>query len=160
MLKLSVSTTLIIIASFAVSGCGEAVDPGPPRFPISGTVTLDGDSDLHGTLFFVPLDGGPGTSCMIEGGAFSSTDPGAVAGPQGVTVEIFDGPREEDGDHELKGTALVSSTIAEGGSSDISITLKAEDIKTEEQLEKEAQRRKILERRRERGEGQSDRSKI
>lgn len=160
MLKLSVSNLLTVVVSFAVSGCGEAIDPGPPRFPISGIVTLDGAADLYGTLFFVPLDGGPGTSCMIEGGAFSATDPGAVAGPQGVTVEIFEGPGDEDGEHELKGTAVISSTIAEGGSSDILITLKAEDLKSEEQLEKAAQRRKMLERRRERGEGQSDRSPI
>ena len=161
MLKSSMFATLILTLSFAASGCGgEAVDSGPPRFPISGVVTLDGEPVEYGSLFFVPVDGGPGTSCMIQSGGFSAADPGAVSGAQGVNVEIFDGPPDEDGEREVKGIAVVSSTIAEGGSSDLLITLTSEDIKTEAQLDKESAILKKKERGRERGDGEDDRSEI
>lgn len=124
-LLLAASTLLVSLTT----GCGATVDPGPPRFPAAGIVTIDGVPVSSGSLALRPKQG-PTTDCEIEAGKFSAGDLGAVPGPQKVSIYISDWSDGEDG------IGIVSITIPEAGDTEISISLGKEDVLTEDQLER------------------------
>ena len=88
------------------SGCGNTVD-GPARFPLEGTVTVDGEPVPFGQIAFLPQGGGGMTSVGIVDGYYSAPPKGAVGGGQTVTVTLYSASPSSDGDEEpeVLGTA-------------------------------------------------------
>jgi hypothetical protein len=78
------SLLLIGMVSMILSGCEEA---GPKMFPVSGTVTWQGQALPTGQIVFLPLDKNvPGSSGNIEQGKFFSK---ASAGKTQVQIFAF-----------------------------------------------------------------------
>lgn len=65
---LSGSCALLVLANF--SGC----EKQPARFPVAGTVLIDGQPLTEGTLRFVPESGRPFTSSIASDGSFTLTE--------------------------------------------------------------------------------------
>lgn len=76
-------TTLGILGS--VTGCSRAGDSSPPRFPVQGTVKLDGDPLPEGRITFRSLDSGLANESPIHNGQFSGK---VVPGAQRVEVSV------------------------------------------------------------------------
>lgn len=51
----------------ALIGCG---DPGPPRLPVAGSITLDGKPLASGSVVFAPLDGMTAAVAEVKDGAY------------------------------------------------------------------------------------------
>ena len=80
---LAASVALTLMMS---PGCGG--ESGPPRLPISGRVTLDGQPLSTGAVTLIPTGSGPAVGGTIEGGTFAlgrSDGPG----PGTYKVEIM-----------------------------------------------------------------------
>lgn len=117
----------LVVTVMMLAGCGGAADDGPPRFPVEGTVKVDGTAVANGQISFLPADGGGMTSFQIADGKFSSASKGAVGGPQKVTITLFDGPAgdgDDDAEVEETGVATTTATISDG-SEPIDIVLKS-----------------------------------
>jgi hypothetical protein len=57
---------LFALLMTSVSGCSD----GPQRLPVSGTVRLDGQPLVSGSLLMTPLKSGPVAGCDIKDGRF------------------------------------------------------------------------------------------
>jgi hypothetical protein len=66
-------------------GCSGCSDPGPKRFPISGTVTLDGQPLDRATLILTPQGPGRAAAACIDAGKFELT---SLDGPTQGTSHI------------------------------------------------------------------------
>jgi len=91
----SVDWVCVCFTLVGIMGCGGA-DPGPPRFPISGTVNYNGAPVPHGEIIFEPDaeagNNGPATRAVIDNGAYSTKKgPGFVGGPMIVRITGTDG---------------------------------------------------------------------
>ena len=89
----SAAIAAVAIAATA-PGCGGA--SGPARYPLSGTVTYDGEPVPVGFIHFVPDvergNSGPAAGAAIERGRFSTPrGKGTVGGPHRVVIEGYDG---------------------------------------------------------------------
>ncbi len=81
-LKMVVLLSLGTLATF--SGCSPA---GPQRYPVSGTVTLDGKPVSQATIIFTPQEQGLAAAAAIENGQFRFTaEDGPTAGVFSVRV--------------------------------------------------------------------------
>ncbi|WP_146119292.1 hypothetical protein [Blastopirellula marina] len=80
------STALMAVA-VCLSGCSKSYD-GPPRYPVSGTVTYQGAPVEDGAIVFFPLEmgGGPQIGLIIQGGAFEGE---VTAGLKKVCIEGY-----------------------------------------------------------------------
>lgn len=78
-------TWLVAGLGIAMMGCSGCSDPGPKRFPISGTVTLDGQPLDRATLILTPQGAGRAAAACIEAGAFELT---SIDGPTQGTFHI------------------------------------------------------------------------
>ena len=67
-------------------GCGG--ESGPPRLPVSGRVTLDGQPLSTGAVTLIPTGDGPAVGGTIEGGTFA-VDRSEGPGPGTYKVEII-----------------------------------------------------------------------
>ena len=82
------------LAVIAASGCQ---DEGPPRYHVSGTVTLKGEPVPIGSIIFQPDptagNSGPSGNATIQDGKFDTREAGVptTGGSQIVTIEAFDG---------------------------------------------------------------------
>lgn len=88
------ASKLVIVSALAASGCGSA--DGPPRYPVEGAVTYQGQPVPAGRIVFEP-DGsqgnqGPAASASIDAGNYETpSGKGAVGGPHRVRIEGFEG---------------------------------------------------------------------
>lgn len=70
------------------SGCSDA--EGPERFPVSGSVKLDGNELASGVIRFIPTGGtqGPAASTAVQNGKYQFSDSdGPIAGAHRVEIE-------------------------------------------------------------------------
>lgn len=75
-----------LVLVLVTSGCGGGPD-GPKRYPISGTVTREGQPIREGYIQMAPRAGGPATQAAIRDGKYEFTDEnGPVEGEQVVTI--------------------------------------------------------------------------
>lgn len=58
---------LALASVFGLAGCGES---GPPRQPVSGTVTLDGKPLASGSITFAPVEGVTAATAEVRDGAY------------------------------------------------------------------------------------------
>jgi hypothetical protein len=77
---------LLILVLICITGCSGA--SGPKRFPIEGSVTLDGQPLETGSVTFVPQGGSTATSATIENGAFFADEKTGLP-PGNYRVEIM-----------------------------------------------------------------------
>lgn len=75
--KLVLLLTIVLVAG----GCSRGGRPEPKRYPVSGTVTLDGESFREGTVQFVTVSQGLIDAFPIKDGRFSGK---AAAGDRRV----------------------------------------------------------------------------
>jgi hypothetical protein len=88
------SAALVLLTTLAVGGCGSGSDTSAPdnvyaRFPVSGTVTLNGTPLAEGTIQFEPAaeTTGPTVTGEIRQGKFTIERPqGPVAGKHKVQI--------------------------------------------------------------------------
>lgn len=78
-------TWLVAGLGIAMMGCSGCSDPGPKRFPISGTVTLDGQPLDRATLILTPQGHGRAAAACIDAGKFELT---SIDGPTQGTFHI------------------------------------------------------------------------
>src|SRR5262245_39016229 len=88
-------TAILIFAT----GCGDGL---PPRVPVSGKVTIDGQPVTFGSVRFVPAGGGRQATAQIDkDGSFTLTayEPGdgCVPGTHRVAVYSFEEVNETSG---------------------------------------------------------------
>lgn len=134
--KLGLVTPIVLLFSGLVIGCG---DSGPPRAPVSGTVTLDGEPLKFGYVVLQPPAGVPNRSEIQSDGSYSipsETDvekglAGAVVGENRVSVYCYEGQRPTAtlpaGDVSL-GPSLIPVAYTRGGMSGLSIDVPPEGI--------------------------------
>jgi hypothetical protein len=82
------NVTALALAFICASGCGDGL---PPRVPVSGKVTIDGQPVTFGSIRFVPADGGRlATAQIANDGSFTLTayklNDGCVPGTHRVAV--------------------------------------------------------------------------
>ncbi|WP_145258324.1 hypothetical protein [Planctomycetes bacterium Pan216] len=79
---------MLPLAVVLAAGCG---DGRPQRFPVSGTVVVDGKPLTKGVVRFVPDGSRPATGKVLEDGRFAMTTFGGADGvmPGKHRVEIF-----------------------------------------------------------------------
>jgi hypothetical protein len=82
--RTQVLVCLALAVMGGVAGCGEA---GPPRLPLSGSITLDGTPLPSGSITFAPLDGPTAATAEVRDGRFT-TGRQAGATPGRYQVEI------------------------------------------------------------------------
>lgn len=116
----------LALALAAIAGCGGPAD-GFERFPVEGTVTLDGAPLKAGTINFIAQQEGASSTAEVEGGAFRlDGDDGLSPGP--YRVEIFSvqatGKRVPDADNP--GTLVDEITNVVPQRYNVQSTLKAE----------------------------------
>jgi hypothetical protein len=73
----------LAIALMLAPGCGG--ESGPPRLPVSGRVTLDGQPLSTGAVTLIPTGDGPAVGGTIRGGAFAV---GRSEGPSPGTYKV------------------------------------------------------------------------
>ncbi len=73
----------LLVIGFALPGCGSDGPPQPERYPVSGTVTLDGKPLETGTIYFKTVATGGIDGMEIHGGQFSGD---AEAGERRVEI--------------------------------------------------------------------------
>lgn len=71
---------MLLLAVLAAGGCGPG-DAGPARYPVSGTVTLEGQPLASGAIHFVPTDAKQGAlaAATVKDGKFGLTAEGGPA---------------------------------------------------------------------------------
>ncbi len=95
----------ILLAAGAIAGCGPKL---PPRVPVEGSVTLDGQPVAGASITFTPVEKGPAASAASdENGRFTLSTfkqgDGAVPGQHRITVvqvETTGPPEDEQGEGE------------------------------------------------------------
>jgi hypothetical protein len=82
------TTSALCLLLLVSAGCGRADYKGPQRFPLSGSVTYDGEPIDFGSISFLPADGGQRVSGgLIENGKYSVPEAqGANAGKHRVEI--------------------------------------------------------------------------
>ncbi|HVJ66746.1 MAG TPA: hypothetical protein VM510_02110 [Caulifigura sp.] len=83
----------LLSATGILAGCGAARPESPPRYSVSGTVTIDGQPLESAVIRFIPLPEviGPKASVAITAGTFEiPADSGPVAGRHRVEIESSD----------------------------------------------------------------------
>ncbi len=88
MLSFRLSVALVIAAAIG-NGCGRE-PASPPRFPVTGSVTVNGEPLEAGRIRFSPLAGTatPGTSVGVVNGSYSTTvEEGLMVGSYRVEIE-------------------------------------------------------------------------
>lgn len=88
-------TGLLVTGLLFAGGCGGGTD-GPTRYPISGTITFDGQPVLDGEIVFTPDTGnsGPATIAGIRESKYTvPADRGVVGGKYVVTITGFQVPK-------------------------------------------------------------------
>lgn len=88
---------LFAVVSAAALGCGGAAYDGPPRIPVSGTVTFEGEPLTEGMIFFVP-DGHKGrqATAPIGNGNFTIVEnAGPNEGKYKVRIVAGEGGSDE-----------------------------------------------------------------
>ncbi len=97
--------------AISIAGCGAGND-GPPRYPLSGTVTFEGQPVPIGTIYFNP-DGtqgntGPGSAADIRDGKYETpAGKGHVGGPMIIRVDGYDGIEvQENGETLTQGKSM------------------------------------------------------
>jgi hypothetical protein len=78
-----------LLAVAGASGCAGTSGHAPPRAPVMGFVTLDGELLEQGVIRFVPTEGttGPKTTALIDRGMFVlPADHGPVVGTHRVEI--------------------------------------------------------------------------
>ena len=89
--KLSVlKGLLLIIATSLTAGCS---DTGPRRYPVVGSVTLDGQPVDDATIIFTPQAGGLAAAASIVNGHFAMT---AKDGPTAGSFSVRINPNEAE----------------------------------------------------------------
>ena len=89
----SAGAASIVLLAGVLAGCGAARSDGPPRYPVSGTVTLNGQPLDEGVIRFVPFPEvkGPKASVAVTAGRFElPAEFGPTAGPHRVEIESTD----------------------------------------------------------------------
>lgn len=86
---------LMALAAALIVGCGGNTD-GPPRYQVSGTVTLNGQPVPVGEISLTPDtdkgNSGPGSVARIVDGKYhTESGMGIVGGPYTVSISAFDG---------------------------------------------------------------------
>ena len=97
MLSFRLSVALVIAVAFG-HGCSRE-PASPPRFPVTGTVTVNGEPLQAGRIRFSPLTGTstPGTSVgVVDGSYLTTVEEGLMEGEYRVEIEA-----EEDLGFEL-----------------------------------------------------------
>ncbi len=87
------AVAVLLAAGVLVAGCGSGAAPGPSRFAVKGTVTLDGQPLQNAVIRFVPLDGVQGPKCSVairEGMYEIPAGAGPVAGSHRVEIDSTD----------------------------------------------------------------------
>lgn len=82
---------VLLLIAIGVSGCGGGSD-GPARVPLSGRVTLDGNTSAEGRVRFAPAKGvsGPVASTAVQHGSYRFTRvDGPAAGAHDVVFELI-----------------------------------------------------------------------
>lgn len=87
-LQIAVHLAILAAACIIASGCGDGL---PPRVPVSGKVTIDGQPVTFGSIRFVPAEGGRLATAQIgKDGSFTLTayklNDGCVPGTHHVAV--------------------------------------------------------------------------
>jgi hypothetical protein len=75
----------IVIACLAIGGCGSKHEP--ERFPVTGTVTLDGKRLAEGLIYFKTIAAGSIDSAEIKDGKFQCK---AEAGERRVEISAYE----------------------------------------------------------------------
>lgn len=78
----------VLLASTAGGGCGGSSADGFSRFPVEGTITLDGKPLKTGTITFNALEQGASSSGPIVDGAFRLVDDDGLS-PGPYRVEVY-----------------------------------------------------------------------
>lgn len=94
----AVGPFVVLVVLALASGCGQQV--GPPRFPVSGSVTYAGSPLALGRISFEPdtsqANQGPGGYGDIVAGRYDTyRTMGAVGGPHRVVIEGYAGDTPE-----------------------------------------------------------------
>lgn len=83
-------TPLFLLAIFSLTGCGGSSDSLPGLTPVSGTVSLDGEPVVEGSILFTPEKGRVSNATTDENGNYElfykSGIPGAVHGKHTVSI--------------------------------------------------------------------------
>jgi hypothetical protein len=80
-----------VVLTFATVGCGGGEQDPFERYPVTGTVTLDGEPLSDATILFVPMTGvtGPKVMLPIVDGAFTAAaSHGPVLGSHRVEIRL------------------------------------------------------------------------
>ncbi len=88
MLSFRLSVALVLAAAIT-NGCGRE-PASPPRFPVTGSVTVNGEPLEAGRIRFSPLSGTstPGTSLGVVNGSYMTTvEEGLMEGEYRVEIE-------------------------------------------------------------------------
>jgi hypothetical protein len=85
---------IALLVALGIPGCGGP--DGPPRYPVEGTVTYQGEPVPVGRIVFEPDDSkgirGPAASATIDEGRFETRPgKGAVGGPHRVRIQGYEG---------------------------------------------------------------------
>lgn len=85
----------LTVMVLGMMGCGTG-EEGPARYPVSGSVTYDGQPVPRGTVAFEPDsskgNNGPAVVAPIQDGRYeTASGAGTVGGPHLVRIEGFDG---------------------------------------------------------------------
>jgi hypothetical protein len=78
---------LLVMVALAVGGCGPKGRGEPDRFPVSGTVALDGKPLAEGLIYFKTIAAGSIDSAEIKGGRFHTK---AEAGERRVEISAYE----------------------------------------------------------------------
>ena len=96
----------LFAAVFFCAGCGENLPPAPSVFPVSGTVTIDGQPLATGSITFDPSDGKSiASGGGITDGKFSFE---STAGPKVVRITSTKETGEKDEYGSLISVELVA----------------------------------------------------
>lgn len=95
-----------IVCLLMIAGCGTDAPPGPDRFPVSGSVTFEGQPVPAGEIFFEPDaekgNSGPVASTTFREGEYSlDADSGHVGGAMIVRVIGYDGKPPDGPEAEM-----------------------------------------------------------
>lgn len=133
MLRKWLGALLCVSAGAAITGCGSG-DPFPKRYPVSGTVTVDGKPAPRATVVFIPLDAPEGkayrgATVAEDSGAYTLTthhmNDGAAAGEYKVLItwpryikngfgDTVPGPDQLNGKYGDEKTTPLKATVVAG----------------------------------------------
>lgn len=117
---------MVIVACWATCGTG-CDDAKPPRFPIRGIVTLNGQPIDNATVILTPKEKGLAASAQIQAGVFElPAEVGPNAGEYYVRINPNEIEVEEIGDRPAPANARVRIPIVYQQSGSLSATITGE----------------------------------